>query len=122
MGIYTYLNENERQTWSQVHDIELNELFQEIRQKVSDKYLLQMHLHYRKDGWFSKRKTFYSYSMYVDLGHEAKVMNLPANTERSSIGTMLSKETVMTYFYGLLNGFHFSSESSQALDISKIVK
>lgn len=113
MPITTFLNDNERETWKNVHDKELNELFQEIREKVSDKYLIQMHLHSRRKNWFSKPKPFYSYTMYIDLGWEAQVLNLPQNTERSSIGTMYSKETIMTYFFGVLNGFSSAQKLKQ---------
>lgn len=106
MAITTWIDENDRQTWAQVHDKDLNELFQEVRDKVSNKYLVQMHVHSYRKHLFAKSKTVYSYSLYVDLGHEAQVINLPQNLEKSSIGTMISKETLMTYFYGVINGFH----------------
>lgn len=105
MPITTYLTENERETWKSVHDKDLNDLFQEVRSKVSSRYLIEMHIHSKRKNWFSKMKTFYSYTLYIDLGGEAQIMNLPQDTLKSSIGTMYSKETIMTYFYGVMNGF-----------------
>lgn len=104
MAITTWLNENERETWKWVHDKELNDVFQEVRQKVSNKYLLQMQLFSERKNIFSKSNAYYRYTLYVDLGHEAQVVNFYSDGSRS-INTQPSKEMVMAYFFGLLNGF-----------------
>lgn len=112
MAITTWITENERQTWKQVHDKELNELFQEVR-GISDKYLVEMHLHTKRKHWFAKSEAFYSYTLYVDLGHEAQIINLPQDLSKSSIGTSYSKETLMTYFFGTLNGYFRNIEENR---------
>lgn len=111
MPITTYLTDNERETWKNVHDIELNELFQEVREKVSDKYLLQMHLIPTYTGvWpFKKRTDIWLYSLYIDLGHEAQVFNFPAMGSYS-INERVNKAVVMTYFYGVLNGHKLKTQ------------
>lgn len=105
MAITTYLNDNERETYKAVHDKELNELFQEVRNRVSNKYLIQMHLFSERKWMFGKYRPVCYYSLYVDLGYEAQVVNLLGDNAKSSIGGLLHKNTLMTYFFGVITGF-----------------
>lgn len=103
MAITTWLDDNDRETYKNVHDKELNELFQEVRQKVSNRYLIQQHVHIKRKWIFGKSQQVWHYTLYIDLEFEAQVFNFPS--EQSSINGLVSKSMLMTYFFGVINGF-----------------
>lgn len=113
MPACTYISDSEVDPMKKVLDNELNELFQEVNLKFPDKYFLSEHEVFRKrNGFWRKMKGEIRYTMYVRIenknmkrGHtfEYQVFNFPPENG-SSINSSGSKDHVMMYFFGLLNG------------------
>lgn len=102
MPVTTYLSHQERESWKQVKDKELNELLQEMRQ-IDKGWLIETRLFVNKR--FFKTETFERYSLYCDFGIEAQIINFPPNTsEASSINTVVSRDMIMSYLLGYLAG------------------
>ena len=101
MGLYTWLNENEFKTYLVLSDDSLNEIYQEVRELFPQVYVQEKH--FTKKSWLGKSNTHTEYSIYVktDLdGSEVRCMNIASH----------SKELLINFFFGLLNGHHWTLE------------
>lgn len=91
-----------------VEDKDLNEYFQKVRNKVSDKYFIETHTHYHKH-WFRNDDISKLYTLYYAVSGEYQVFNFPCNELKCPsdihIHTYATRETLITYFIGLLNGY-----------------
>lgn len=102
--ITTWLSDAEIKAYSSVTDKELNDLFQEIRQKSRNKFLLQEVLWSdRPPFWQTARAPITYYSLYALNGMEAQVINFALDHEWS-INTSVRKSHIMAFFYGILAG------------------
>lgn len=102
MGIYTYINDSDRERWSKVEDKELNDLFQEVR-KLDKRFLLSCNDILVKRSWFRKPIIKKVYCLYIDMGGDAKCVNF-AQEHLWSINTDVAKSYIMTYFFGYITG------------------
>lgn len=88
MAITTWISEHEFTSMSSVQDKELDELFQEVRQKYPGKFLIQSH-RYDERSWLDKLtgnwiKTGTIYTLYNMLnGIDAQVINFPPSENNS---------------------------------------
>ncbi len=90
----TYFNEQDFIRYSKVDDEDVNELLQEVREKFPRYYLQEFKFEKRK---FLKKIEIIRFSVYIEI-NGMEVQNLLLPTE------LISKESVMAFFYGLLNG------------------
>lgn len=102
MGVYTYINDQDIERWSRVEDAELNELLQEVRQ-INPSILIASFAHFIKKHWYSKAKPVTLYSLRVNNGYEAQIINFHQEHEWS-INTTVPKSYIMAYLFGYLNG------------------
>ena len=88
MPVTTWISEDEKQIYSKVQDDDLNELFQEVREKTKKYYLAET----KANG------KIISYSVYADTGlGEVQVMNF---------GIPCTKFIAMAFFFGVLAGMN----------------
>jgi hypothetical protein len=92
-----------------VSDPDLNELFQEIRAKLPNRYFLNEREIIRKRLFKRPIKTMI-YTMYINEYNEAadqtgeyRCFNFPTD-DKCSINPSGTRTAIMTYFYGLLGG------------------
>lgn len=104
--ITTWLNEQELKQYSHVVDEELNELFQEVMEKFEKRVYLEERKIYTKRFFITKELTLYT--LYIHNGHEAQIVNFA--DPKYSINTLVTKEFIMTYFYGLLSGLNYNKK------------
>lgn len=90
MGMYLWVTESDIKSWSSVEDIELNELFQEVRH-IDSNYLISEQKRIIK-GFFGKIKIEYDYQLYHLNGHEALYITCGSY-----------KSAIMTFFFGFLS-------------------
>lgn len=103
----TYLSNGDKENYSKVSDIELNNLFQSVRAKNLNKkpYLREYKTVIKK--WFAHPELVTSYELYwcYDDSPEAQVMNFhPEDEHASTLNSVVSKATVINYFYGVNAG------------------
>lgn len=129
MAITTWLTDHERDEWKTVKDKDVNEVLQEVLQKVNPELRMFENEVEVSRGWFRKPTIKKLYTIYNSLGHpDYQVLNF--YTDRSSINTSIPKEVVLAYLYGMLakrsttsnnfvcamcggKGFYFSSPSAK---------
>ncbi len=107
MPVVTFLSNEEINLYKSVEDRELNTLFQEVRNTISNNYLIRT-FEIKEKKWFSNPKIKYRYCLYYNLGSEVQVLNFPDSepyVSWMSSSDIVTKETIITYFLGLLNGF-----------------
>lgn len=103
MPITTFYSEWELPAMSSVEDPALNEIFQEVRSKVSNDYYVLSHAFPIREKWYKKRKMKTFYGVRVRVGHEFQVLNFcPPDHEHHSINTLVKREVVYAYFMGIL--------------------
>jgi len=99
MGLYIYLTDQDRISMRKVADVELKEIFDEALQH--DKSLMISAInHTEKQGLFKKPKQTIRYSIY----HECFSNGNPAFQARQQISASGSKQIVIAYLYGIING------------------
>lgn len=99
----SYFNDSELEKAKEVSDKELNELFQEVRQKDSKFYLLERKITTKK--WFKKPiEKIYYILLYHTYSCECQIINFCQDHE-GSINGMVSKSYIYTMFCGFLNGY-----------------
>ena len=99
MPATTYLTDYDREKFASVEDRELNELFQEIRQLFPNYYLNEFY--FKEQRLLRMPRKIVHYSLYIDFGCEAQIFSFPA----SGLSYMTNKLIVITYFFGLINGY-----------------
>lgn len=99
MGLYIYITEQDRINMRKVADIELKELFDEALEH--DKTLMISAVNYtEKQGLFKRPKTLIRYTIY----HESLINDKRAYQAREQVSASGSKQLVMAYLYGIING------------------
>lgn len=111
MPMTTFLNSNETEQMRSVSDKDVDQYFQEVRNKVSNKYLLREYKTEQRVGWFKRRvKEYTTYSLYIDLDNEYQVMNFACDINRCPslihIHTIVGRDVIIAYFLGVLGGFN----------------
>lgn len=100
MGIYTYLSEHDRIYMRKVEDVELNELLTEAL--IYDPTLMISEItYYDKNHWFNKPKKIIKYNVYHECFDSNNSPTYQARIQSSASG---SKELVIAYLYGIING------------------
>lgn len=94
-------------SFTSVQDKELNELFQEVRSKFDNKYLINERVFTTKK-WFRKpiSKTVYTLYNLLNKAGEVQVINF-ASDSPNSMNYYVPKSYIMTYFYGILTGMKY---------------
>lgn len=108
MSAWTYFTDNCRKQYSKVEDKELNDLLQEVRTLFDNKYYLSETCHVVR-RLLRKPKIIYSYILYMsENGTDARLFNFPQDDYGINLAS--DKSHIMTYFYGLINGFNFKNK------------
>ena len=99
MGLYTYIEETDRINMRKVKDINVNDIFQEALEH--DKSLMiTERVDTIKEGLFRKPKKVSYFTIY----HETPAYNGSAYQARVQLSASGSKEVVVAYLYGIING------------------
>ena len=100
----TYLEEYEFEKYKTVpNDKELDDLLQEVNKEFGNHYLIEKRTIVTKK-WFKKR-TVNNYTLYGILSKpEVQVVNLPQAVWIGKRSRDISRASIITYFYGMLNG------------------
>ena len=107
MGVYSYYNEQELESYKSVKDKDLNELFQDVRNTISSKFYIQEREHEIKRP-FKKTKQFTSYSLLYQVSHgECQIINFGNSDGGSGLNTNSSKGLLSSLLMGMLNGYEF---------------
>lgn len=112
MGLYMFVNEEDRITKRNVSDVNLNEVFQEAL-KCDPSLMIEEYEHKPKRGffssWFDNRKNETRYSVY----HETPAFDGAPYQARVQFSACGDKRTVTIYLHGIINGvFHYQSRLS----------
>lgn len=99
MGLYAYITEHDRVNLRKVADVELNEIFNEALQHDETLMIDSINC-VEKQGFFKKPKQIIRYSIY----HECFSYGYPACQARQQISASGSKQLVIAYLYGIING------------------
>lgn len=110
MGLYAYISEHDRVNWRKVADVELKEIFDEALQH-DETLMIDSINHIEKQGLFKKPKQTIRYSIY----HECFMNGHPTYQARQQISASGSKQLVMAYLYGIINGSLSKARSLNAL-------
>lgn len=98
MGLYIFVNNEDRVTKRRVSDNDLNEIFQEALQYAP--FLIIEEQRRVRRSFFGKRTEYISYSVYHETpAHDGSVYQ--ARLQMSASG---SKPIVVAYLYGIING------------------
>jgi hypothetical protein len=106
MGLYIYVSEQDRESKRQVSDIELNEEFQEAL-KCEPLLMIEEYQTVKK-RWFKKDIVETKYNLY----HETPAHNGSAYQARQQFSGSGSKNFVISYLHGIINGYHSSKNKS----------
>jgi len=99
MGLYAYITEHDRVNCRKVADVELKEIFDEA--SIHDETLMIDSItHIEKQGFLKKPKQITRYSIY----HECFMNGHPTYEARQQISASGSKQLVIAYLYGIING------------------
>ena len=99
MGLYAYISEHDRDNWRKVADVELKEIFDEALTH-DETLMIDSINHTEKQGFFKKPKQTIRYSIY----HECFMNGHPTYQARQQISASGSKQLVVAYLYGIING------------------
>lgn len=99
MGFYAYITEYERVNWRKVVDVELKEVF-ESALKHDETLMIEAFNFTEKQGLFKKPKQTIRYNIY----HECFMFGHPTYQARKQISATGSKQLVIAYLYGIING------------------
>lgn len=99
MGMYTWLSEDEFEKYKKVSNIELNKLFQEVRELMPDVFISERTTFTKR--LFRSVKITTSYSLYqISKKPEVRCLNLNLSNEMY----------VFNYLCGLINGYNYKIE------------
>lgn len=100
MGLFTYINEQDRVNMRKVNDFEVKEVFEEALQHDST-LMISETVYTVKNGWFKKPKEVSQFNIY----HECFTPNgKPAYEARQQLSASGSKQLAIAYLYGIING------------------
>ena len=112
--ITTWINQEEQKHYSSVEDKELNEVFQEVRERLDKRFLIQTVRYDRRTLWQRlisdyRKNVGNVYALYMMTGTiDAQVINFAPIEGTWSINTSVTKGQLMTYFFGLLGGYDYA--------------
>lgn len=107
--ICCYHSDYELEKMSTVKDIFLNELLQEVREKMPDVYLEEYEFSVRR--FLRKEKLVTMYGVVINSGGaQSQILNFCTETNHS-FGECVSKAQVTNYFYALLNGYKYGQQN-----------
>lgn len=99
MGIYAYIDENDRVNWRKIEDQQLKELFDEALQH-DETLMISEHSFLERVSFFKKLKKVTEYTIF----HECFMNGHPTYQAREQISASGSKQIVSAYLYGIING------------------
>lgn len=99
MGLYVYITEEDRKNWRKVADIELNELFNEALEH-DETLMISSYNKIERKELFKKQINTIRYSVY----HECFMNGKTTYEARYQISASGTKQIVMAYLYGIING------------------
>lgn len=109
--ITTYLSTQEKETYSKVTDVDVNQLFQKVqaKQKLKKLYIREYTTTIKR--WFSHPLIKKNYELYWDTNGndypEVQIMSFyPENEHQSTLNTVVPKHIVINYLYGILSGLN----------------
>lgn len=111
MGIYTYMTEQERRTWHEVKDKEINGLLKDLRGFNSNIYMQEQT--YEIKRLFRKPVIITRYTMYIDSNYDAQIINFCPEEGRSSINTSVPRQLMITYMLGMLHGYNIKQQKEK---------
>ena len=100
MGLYMYVSEEDRKTKRRVDDIEVNSAFQDALQ-FDKSLMIEEHKCYRKK-WF--KNEYVQTQIWWDVYHETPGYDGSAYQARLQLSASGSKEKVIAYLHGIVNG------------------
>ena len=98
MGLYIYLTDQDQISMRKVADVELKEIFDEALRH--DKSLMISEINHTENRLFKKSKQSIRYSIY----HECFMGGKSTFQARQQISASGSKQLVIAYLYGIING------------------
>lgn len=99
MGAYTWLSEQEFESYSKVIDKDINEALHEVRSVMPEWYISQRTE--TTSSWLGKVHSTNHYTVYMRTGNGAGEPNNEVRVQMSAH----SKETVLNLLYGLYMGY-----------------
>lgn len=100
MEFYIYISEHDRTYMRNIEDAELNQLLTETL--LHDSTLMVSTIkYYDKKHWYNKPKEIVKYNVYHECYNSDNLPTYQARLQASASG---SKEIVMSYLYGIING------------------
>ena len=109
--ICTYINAWEIDKYKSVSDPEINELFQEVRDKFSNEYLIKEYEFITKRLFRKPRKEIL-YSLYfITILPEVQVINFYVDGSGTSINGLVNKSIIMAMLYGMINGHRYATNN-----------
>lgn len=106
MGLYAYITDNDRINWRKVDDPGLKEIFEEAL-KHDETLMISSNEYYQNNGFWRKKTLVIHYSVY----HECFVNCKPVFQAKQQISASGSKQIVLAYLYGIINGSLSKSNS-----------
>lgn len=107
--MYTYITDQDIERWSKATDKDINDILQQVR-AVDDRWMIYEYTIIKR-RWFKKDTLLTLYSIRVkQSSHEARIINF-AQDHEWSINELVTKSYILTYLYGLLNGFNLSKQT-----------
>lgn len=102
MGLYMYINQQDREIMRKVEDKQLNKLFQEALGYDSS-LMISEYIHTTKKSIFHKKEETTLYTIY----HEAfDFYGKPMFQAREQFSGSGRKEITTAYLYGIINGYN----------------
>lgn len=103
MGMYTWLSDQEFDSYSTVTDTGINEALQEVRSVMPEWYIHERVYHTPKT-WWQKAKTDYAYTVY----HRSK----PDYSEVRHQLSATTRDEILNLLYGLYMGYKFKENET----------
>lgn len=101
MPVTAYYSKTELESFKFVKNADLNELYQEVRELFPNHYLKEMEFSEPKK-LLKQQQYKTKYMLLIDMGGESQMFNFPSD----SFNFCVDIQIIMTYFYGLLNGYN----------------
>ncbi|WP_207507003.1 hypothetical protein [Telluribacter humicola] len=99
MGLYMFVNEDDRIAKRKVSDKDINESFQEAL-KCDSSLMIEEHVHVKKGGFLRKDKVETTYTLF----HETPALDGSPYQARYQFSGSGEKQVVMAYLHGIING------------------
>ena len=106
MGLYMYVNQQDIDNMKKVEDKDVNREFQAAL-KIEPRLLMIQKTFWKNMGWFKKSEPIQYFDMYYEVP-AANGMPYQARMQFSGSGT---KDVVIAYLHGLINGAQLKQDS-----------